>query len=109
MLLDSAQRVQRAPVDASPSSEKSGVQRIPSTSSKKSAKFPTKHSGRESEASQRSQLHGRMSEEDRERQFESLVNGEETVKFTLTPQTVRDFDVSLIYLTLSPCDQMNCH
>lgn len=81
---ESAQRMQRVPVDASPSSEKSGVQRVPSTSSKKSATFPAKHSSRDS----------RMSEEDRERQFESLVNGEETVKFTLTPQNVRDFDVS---------------
>ncbi|KAH7396913.1 hypothetical protein DE146DRAFT_614874 [Phaeosphaeria sp. MPI-PUGE-AT-0046c] len=80
---ESAQRIQRVPLDASPSSEKSGVQRMPSTSSKKSATFPAKHSGRDS----------RMSEEDRERQFESLVNGEETVKFTLTPQNVRDFDV----------------
>jgi hypothetical protein len=38
-----------------------------------------------------------MSEEDRERQFDSLVKGEETVKFTLTPQTVRDIDVSSLH------------
>jgi hypothetical protein len=42
-----------------------------------------------------------MSEEDRERQFDSLVKGEETVKFTLTPQTVRDIDVSF---TLTAAD-----
>jgi hypothetical protein len=91
---EETKRAQRVPVDGSPSSEKSAVQRVPSTSSKKSGSFTAKHSGRDSEASQRSHVRGRMSEEDRERQFESLVNGEETVKFTLTPQTVRDFDVS---------------
>jgi hypothetical protein len=39
-----------------------------------------------------------MSEEDRERQFDSLVKGQETVKFTLTPQNVRDIDVSTLFL-----------
>lgn len=87
-------RLQQVPTEGSPSSEKSGVQRVPSTSSKKSGSFSCKPSIRDSEAGQQPSVHGRMSEEDRERQFESLVNGEETVKFTLTPQTVRDFDVS---------------
>jgi hypothetical protein len=87
----------RGVVEGSPSSEKSGVKRVASTSSsiKKPGSFTAKHGGRNSESSQRSQvLRGRMSEEDRERQFDSLVNGKETVKYTLTPQTVRDIDVS---------------
>jgi hypothetical protein len=87
-------RPQRPTADGSPSSEKSGVQRVASTSSKKSGNLIMKHSSRGSETSLRSQIpNARMSKEDQERQFESLVNGEETVKFTLTPQTVRDFDV----------------
>jgi hypothetical protein len=91
---EEAKRPQRPNADGSPSSEKSAVQRVASTSSKKSDSFSRKHSGRGSESSLRSHIpKSRMSEEDRERQFESLVNGEETVKFTLTPQTVRDIDV----------------
>jgi hypothetical protein len=91
---EDAKRAQHPAVDGSPSSEKSAVQRVASTSSKKSANFSRKHSGRGSESSLHSHLaRGRLSEEDKERQFESLVNGEETVKFTLTPQTVRDIDV----------------
>lgn len=87
---------QRGGQHGSPSSEKATVKRVASTSSsKKSGSFTYKQSGRDSEASLRSQnFRGRMSEEDRERQFDTLVKGEETVKFTLTPQTVRDFDVS---------------
>jgi hypothetical protein len=85
--------------DGSPSSEKSGVKRVGSTASsirKQSGNFNTHHNSRGSEASLPSQpKRGRMSEEDRQREFENLVNGEETVKFTLTPQTVRDFSVSL--------------
>ncbi|KAF1911481.1 hypothetical protein BDU57DRAFT_461510 [Ampelomyces quisqualis] len=91
---EDTKRPQRVPLDGSPASEKSAVQRVPSTSSKKSGSFTAKHSGRDSEASQRSHARDRMSEEDRERHFQSLVNGEETVKFTLTPQTVRGFDGS---------------
>jgi hypothetical protein len=84
--------------DGSPSSEKSGVKRVGSTASsikKKSGSFIAHHNSRGSEVSLPSQpKRGRMSEEDREREFENLVNGKETVKFTLTPQTVRDFSVS---------------
>jgi hypothetical protein len=98
---EDTKRLQRVPTEGSPSSEKSAVQRMPSTSSKKSGSFSGKQSGRDSEASQRPSVRGRMSEEDRERQFESLVNGEETVKFTLTPQTVRDFEVSSPSLSLN--------
>ncbi|KAF2830848.1 hypothetical protein CC86DRAFT_316468 [Ophiobolus disseminans] len=77
---EDSKKSQRGAQDGSPSSEKSAVQRVTSSASslKKAASINTKH--------------GRMSEEDRERQFDSLVKGEETVKFTLTPQTVRDFD-----------------
>jgi hypothetical protein len=98
---EETKRTQHVVAGGSPASEKSAVQRIPSTSSKKSANSTAKRGRLDSEASQRSQARGRMSEEDREREFESLVNGEETVKFTLTPQTVRDFDVSLCFI-------MNC-
>jgi len=34
-----------------------------------------------------------MSEEDREREFDSLVKGKDTVKFTLTPENMRALDV----------------
>jgi hypothetical protein len=98
---EETKRTQHAAVDGSPSSEKSAVQRVPSSSSKKSGSIHAKNNGRESEASQRSGVRDRMSEEDRERQFESLVNGEETVKFTLTPQTVRDFEASSSSLHLT--------
>lgn len=92
---EDSMRSQRGAPGGSPSSDKTGVQRMPSTSSKKSGSIHARPVDWDSEASQRSQvLHGRMSEEDRERQFDSLVNGEETVKFTLTPQTVRDMNVS---------------
>jgi hypothetical protein len=103
---DDTKRLQRVPTGGSPSSEKSAVQRRPSASSKKSGSFSMQN-GRDSEASQPSAVRGRMSEEDRERHFESLVNGEETVKFTLTPQTVRDFEVCPS--SLSSCSIANIH
>jgi hypothetical protein len=94
---EETRRPQRPAMDGSPASEKSAVQRVASTSSKKSGTLARHHSSRGSETSLRSQVpNSRMSKEDQERQFESLVNGEETVKFTLTPQTVRDFDVGTI-------------
>ncbi|KAF2874412.1 hypothetical protein BDV95DRAFT_604594 [Massariosphaeria phaeospora] len=37
-------------------------------------------------------ISGRMSEEDRAREFDTLVKGQETVKFTLTPQNMRDIE-----------------
>jgi hypothetical protein len=74
---------QHGAVDGSPSSEKSAVQRVRSASS----------SGKKSGG-----RGGRMSQEDREREFDSLVKGQETVKFTLTPQNVRDIDVSVIFI-----------
>jgi hypothetical protein len=91
--VEDAKRTQRGGLDGSPASDKSAVQRVRSTSSGPKpgslSNASTKHGRENSQA-----LHGRMSEEDRARQFDSLVKGEETVKFTLTPQTVRDFEVS---------------
>jgi len=81
---EDAKRTQRGGLDSSPSSDKSAVQRV--TSSQSSGPRPGSHNNAKNG--------GRMSEEDRQREFDSLVKGEETVKFTLTPQTVRDLEVS---------------
>ncbi|KAJ4371166.1 hypothetical protein N0V83_004382 [Neocucurbitaria cava] len=78
-------------------SDKNSLKRGASSSSsaKVSGNFTVTPSGRSSEASQRPRnLSGRMSEEDREREFDSLVKGQETVKFTLTPQNMRSLDAS---------------
>ncbi|KAF2659907.1 hypothetical protein K491DRAFT_590199 [Lophiostoma macrostomum CBS 122681] len=76
--------------------EKSTLQRVSSTSSTtKSVSTSILHPGpRDSDVSLgRSRgLSGRMSEEDRVREFDSLVQRDETVKFTLTPQAMRDMD-----------------
>lgn len=78
--------------------EKAALKRVSSSSSTgRSVSTSILHSARDSDVSIGGRprgLSGRMSEEDRERQFDSLVKGEETVKFTLTPQNVRDIDVS---------------
>lgn len=93
--VEGSPRSLRGPADTSPLSDKAGVQRVGSNSSKKSGSIHGRPSRGESESGQRPHLlRGRMSEEDRQRHFESLVNGEETVKFTLTPQTVRGLEVS---------------
>ncbi|KAI8935439.1 hypothetical protein NX059_008015 [Plenodomus lindquistii] len=75
-------------------SDKTSLKRvISSASSVKKSNGAAISSGRESTASHRSRgLSGRMSEEDREREFDSLVKGQETVKFTLTPQNMRALD-----------------
>jgi hypothetical protein len=100
--------IKQASLDGSPRSrvgtsdtgfaEKSTLKRLSSSSSTgKSASTSILHSGRDSDVSIGGRPRGlshRMSEEDRERQFDSLVKGQETVKFTLTPDTVRDIDVS---------------
>lgn len=83
--------------DRSPS-DKASLKRVGSSSSsaKRSINLAGTPSGRESSTSHRSRnLSGRMSEEDREREFDSLVKGQETVKFTLTPQNMRALDVSI--------------
>lgn len=89
-------RSQSAPSEKSPSDNMS-LKRGTSTSSslKKQVVYPVTSSGRDSVSSYRSRgLSGRMSEEDRTREFDSLIKGQETVKFTLTPQNMRDLDVS---------------
>jgi hypothetical protein len=96
------------PVDKS-SSDNSSLKRGASTSSslRRQGAYPVTSSGRDSGASHRSHglsasgLSGRMSEEDRAREFDSLVKGQDTVKFTLTPQSVRDADVSRVCLVVS--------
>jgi hypothetical protein len=76
--------------------ERPGVKRVGSSASGKiSGTYAHTSGGRDSVSSQASRQHiGRMSEEDREREFDSLVKREETVKFTLTPENMRALDVS---------------
>jgi hypothetical protein len=77
--------------------ERPGVKRVGSSASGKISGTYGHASGRDSVSSQASRQHiGRMSEEDREREFDSLVKREETVKFTLTPENMRALDVSTI-------------
>ena len=93
---DDSTRSPHVAVDKS-SSDNSSLKRGTSTSSslRKQGAYPVVSSGRESIGSHRSRgLSGRMSEEDRAREFDSLVKGQETVKFTLTPESVRTADVS---------------
>ncbi|KAF1957194.1 hypothetical protein CC80DRAFT_547912 [Byssothecium circinans] len=77
-------------------SDRSPLQRMSSSSStNRSVGTSILQSGRDSSASLDGRTRGlsvRMSEEDRQREFDSLVQGGETVKVTLTPQTVRDID-----------------
>lgn len=83
-----------------PTPEKSSLKRVSSSSSTgRSVSTSILHSGRDSDVSLSGRprgLSGRMSEEDRQREFDSLVKGDETVKYTLTPQSMRDIDVSAI-------------
>ena len=82
--------------------EKSVLKRVSSSSSTaKSVSTSILHTGRNSDSSLNRPrgLSGRMSEEDRQREFDSLVKREETVKFTLTPQSVRDMEVSKLAQT----------
>ncbi|OCL02752.1 hypothetical protein AOQ84DRAFT_170412 [Glonium stellatum] len=75
--------------------ERAALQRVSSTSSTaRSISTSVLHSskGSESSISRPRGLSGRLSEEDRQREFDSLVRGEETVKYTLTPQSMRDMD-----------------
>ena len=79
--------------------ERAALQRVSSTSStSRSASVANSalHSSKGSESSigHPRGLSERLSEEDRQREFDSLVRGEETVKYTLTPQSMRDIDVS---------------
>ncbi|UPX15235.1 D-lactate dehydrogenase (cytochrome) [Ascochyta rabiei] len=74
--------------------EKPGVKRVGSTSSKKSGSISRLPNPRDSDPQLSRNLSGRMSEEDIERQFEELVQGKETVKYTLTPENMRALDES---------------
>lgn len=78
-------------------SEKASLQRVSSSAStNRSASTSILNSGRDSDASLNGRprgISGRMSEEDRQREFDSLVKREETVKYTLTPQNMRDMEV----------------
>jgi hypothetical protein len=82
--------------------EKPILQRVSSTSTTRSAGTSILHTGRDSSASVDSRqrnLSIRMSEEDRQREFDTIVKGDETVKFTLTPETVRDNMAVCVILT----------
>ncbi|KAL6712170.1 hypothetical protein ACN47E_000047 [Coniothyrium glycines] len=89
-------RSQSRPHERSPS-DKSSLKRVISSSSsgKRIGGVIMPTSGRESVTSHRTKsFSGRMSEEDREREFDSLVRGQDTVKVTLTPQNMRALDDS---------------
>jgi hypothetical protein len=76
--------------------ERATLQRVSSSSSRSpSVATSILHSAKGSESSigRARGLSRRLSEEDRQREFDSLVRGEETVKYTLTPQSMRDLDV----------------
>ncbi|RAR01783.1 hypothetical protein DDE82_006257 [Stemphylium lycopersici] len=87
-------RSQQTTPERSPS-DKVSLKRGASASSslRKQGAYPVASSGRNSSSSHRSRgLSGRMSEEDRAREFDFLVKGQDTVKFTLTPQNMRALD-----------------
>lgn len=101
---DDLQHSQPATHERSPS-DKTSLKRVVSSASsgKKSGSFVVTPTRRESESSRRSRnLSERMSEEDREREFDTLVKGQDTVKYTLTPQNMRDLDVSFMYRSFLP-------
>lgn len=77
--------------------ERAYVQRVRSESQATSVGSSILHMHRASESSVHPSkgFDGRMSEDDRQREFDNMVKREETVKYTLTPQSVRD-DVSLL-------------
>ncbi|KAJ8115438.1 hypothetical protein OPT61_g2917 [Boeremia exigua] len=76
--------------------ERPGVMRVASTSSKKSGSISRLPTNRDSDSQLSRNIGERLSEEDRERQFEELVQGKETVKYTLTPENMRALDVSSV-------------
>lgn len=97
--------VRRPTVDGSPVArtgtgdsfgvEKATLKRVSSSSTSRSASTSILNTGRDSPGSSTRPrgLSGRMSEEDRQREFDTLVKSEDTVKFTLTPQSMREMDV----------------
>jgi hypothetical protein len=95
---DGAGRTRSATGGESPVAERATLQRVSSSASTtRSASTSILNSARDSDISLNSRpraISGRMSEEDRQRDFDSLVKSEDTVKYTLTPQSMRDMDVS---------------
>ncbi|KAL5399409.1 hypothetical protein PMIN06_001402 [Paraphaeosphaeria minitans] len=91
-----------------PADAKNSLKRVSSSSSStagRSVGTSILHSGRESSTSLDGRprgLSGRMSEEDRQREFDSLVRSDETVKVTLTPQNMRDMDEAAVVRRESP-------
>ncbi|KAF2276739.1 uncharacterized protein EI97DRAFT_450048 [Westerdykella ornata] len=86
------------------SAEKSSLKRVSSTSTSRSASTSILNGGRDSDvgSSRPRGFSGRMSQEDREREFDSLVKSEDTVKFTLTPQSMRDIDEPALSRQVEP-------
>ncbi|KAK7179990.1 hypothetical protein PSPO01_13989 [Paraphaeosphaeria sporulosa] len=95
--IEGSPRSRSGPTDG-PADTKTSLKRVSSSSSStagRSVGTSILHSGRESSTSLDGRprgLSGRMSEEDRQREFDSLVRSDETVKVTLTPQNMRDMD-----------------
>ncbi|KAJ4359801.1 uncharacterized protein N0V89_000357 [Didymosphaeria variabile] len=91
-----------------PTDARSSLKRVSSSSSStagRSVGTSILHSGRDSGTSLDGRprgLSGRMSEEDRQREFDSLVRSDETVKVTLTPQNMRDMDEPAVVKRDSP-------
>ncbi|KAF1930130.1 uncharacterized protein M421DRAFT_91307 [Didymella exigua CBS 183.55] len=82
--------------------ERPVIKRVGSTSSKKSGSISRIPIARDSDDRLNRSQGGRMSEEDRERQFEELVQGKETVKYTLTPENMRALDESPVVRKAEP-------
>ncbi|KAF1965694.1 hypothetical protein BU23DRAFT_519160 [Bimuria novae-zelandiae CBS 107.79] len=98
---ESSPRSRTATTDG-PLDPKLSLKRISSSSSStagRSVSTSILHSARDSGTSLDGRprgLSGRMSEEDRQREFDSIVKSDETVKVTLTPQNVRDIDEPVV-------------
>lgn len=97
-LPESSPRPRNTTTDAS-SDPRTALKRVSSSSSStagRSVGTSILHSGRDSGTSLDGRprgLSGRMSQEDRQREFDSIVRGDETVKVTLTPHNMREIDV----------------
>ena len=101
-LPEGSPRSRNATTDVS-SDPRTALKRVSSSSSStagRSVGTSILHSGRDSGTSLDGRprgLSGRMSQEDRQREFDSIVRGDETVKVTLTPQNMRDIDVRAFF------------
>jgi hypothetical protein len=63
---------------------------------------PSLHSPKESQGSQKSQRVRRVSEELKEQQFDALLDRKETVKYTLTPEEIRDVSLCCFHMHIPP-------